>query len=137
MSEGHVPEEPEEPAVPDPAEISARAREQLEAEHSALESRLQEIEAQAKKGKGHYQQAMPKPGDDRAQGMTGEQGKSLGVGLTVAYAILGVPLVMFGIGFLIDKAAHSGQFWQSALGLVGCLIGVGFAMYVAQRAGKS
>ena len=29
-------------------------------------------------GKGHYQQAMPKPGDDRAQGMTGEQGKSLG-----------------------------------------------------------
>ena len=130
--------EQREPVVPDPAEIVADAKAKLHESHDdELEFRLKSIEMQAQKGQGHYREAMPKPDDARSKGMTGEQGKSLGVGLSIAYAILGVPLVMFGIGYLIDNAAHTAKLFQSSLGLLGCVIAVGYAMYAGNKAGKS
>lgn len=124
----------DEPIVPDPAEIAERARAQIADSHDeVLEARLKDIERSAAKGQAHYRAALPKPEEGGpSSGMSPEQGRNLGVGLTIAYAILGAPLVGFGIGFLIDQATK-GVFWRGALGLLGCCLGVGYAVIVANR----
>jgi len=131
-------EQPEDVVVPDPAEIAERARAKIEDSHDdGLEARLRAIEQTAAKGQAHFRRAQPKPEEGGpSSGMTPEQGRNLGVGLSIAYAILGAPLVGFGIGFLIDQVTK-GVFWRGALGLLGCCLGVGYAMVVANRSANS
>lgn len=131
-------ENPDSPLVPDPAEIAERARAQIEESHDdELENRLRQVEQSAAKGQAHLRRAIPKPEEGGpTSGMSPEQGRNLGVGLTIAYAILGAPLVGFGIGLLIDQATK-GVFWRGALGLLGCCLGVGYAMVVANRSAKT
>lgn len=134
MAEENAPE----PIVPDPAEIAEAARVKLAESHDdELEKRLMQIEQTAAKGQAHFRKAQPKPEEGGpSTGMSPEQGRNLGVGLSIAYAILGAPLVFFGLGFLIDQATH-GVFWRGALGLLGCCLGVAYAMIVANRSANS
>lgn len=55
--------------------------------------------------------------------------RGAGVGMTIAYAIIGVPLVGFGIGYLVDMAANTGN----AFRLIGVMLGMAAAIFFAVR----
>ncbi len=72
--------------------------------------------------------------------MTPTEARGIGVGLTVAYSIIGTPLFMYGVGMLIDSAvgtpATATLKWSSGLLMIGALIGVSFAIYTTQKLNK-
>lgn len=59
-------------------------------------------------------------------------GRSLGVGLMVAYAILGMPLVGFLAGLGMQAAGWGSQ-WTGILGMIGFALGLGFAVFMLHR----
>ena len=61
-----------------------------------------------------------------------EGGKSLGKGLQIAYAIIGVPIVAYGVGYFIDRQTGT-TFWSGILTILGAAIAVGYAMWSANR----
>jgi hypothetical protein len=81
-----------------------------------------------------------KPESNNASGMTPTEARGIGVGLTVAYSIIGTPLFMYGVGLLIDNAtgtpATATLKWSSGLLLLGAIFGVGFAIYTTQKLNK-
>jgi F0F1-type ATP synthase assembly protein I len=62
----------------------------------------------------------------------GESARGLGIGLTVAYAIIGTPLLGFGIGYLIDGNSTV-KTWSGILGMIGAFAGVGYCVYILNR----
>lgn len=64
-----------------------------------------------------------------SQSMTGSgTGKSLGYGLSAAYALIGAPLVGYGVGYLADRGTDSNVF-----GMVGFCVGAAAAVFYAVR----
>lgn len=58
--------------------------------------------------------------------------RGLGVGITVAYALVGFMVLGFGVGWLIDRA--TGINWGQPVGaLVGTMIGIGVAFWLMNR----
>lgn len=61
-----------------------------------------------------------------------EATKGLGLGMSVAYAIIGVPVFGYGIGFLVDKSSGSTTFAGIGM-LIGCLVGIAVAMVMLSK----
>ncbi|MBL8064904.1 MAG: AtpZ/AtpI family protein [Chthonomonadaceae bacterium] len=61
-----------------------------------------------------------------------EGGRNLGLGLQIAYAILGVPIVFFGVGWLIDRQV-GGTLWQGLLTIFGAAIAVWYAVIASGK----
>jgi len=59
----------------------------------------------------------------------------LGVGMSVAYAILGAPLLGALIGYFLDKQFHS-NLYTGALTLLGAIIGVLYAILTIKEKGN-
>lgn len=134
-------EEPEVPRAQEGEEDESLSR--IEAELDAVrqmtvpsvgegakQSEFDELEERARRGK----ETLHK---HTAEGQTGafvgpEGGRSLGRGLQVAYAIIGVPIVGYGIGWLIDKQV-GGVLWQGLLTIIGATIAVIYAARSASR----
>jgi F0F1-type ATP synthase assembly protein I len=125
-----------EPELPDPSVVTDRAKETANQAFEDLDAQLQSIQSSAARGRASLDKAQPGPDSPSRTGMTDpETARGLGVGLTIAYAILGMPLVMFGLGWLIDQAFKT-TLWQSLLGLIGFFMGCGYAVYAAQANAK-
>ncbi|MBS1724228.1 MAG: AtpZ/AtpI family protein [Armatimonadetes bacterium] len=90
-----------------------------------LEGRLDELKSRAEAAR----ETLKKHTPEGSQGtfVTPESGRSLGLGLQIAYAILGVPLVGFGVGWLIDQAV-GGTLWRGMLTILGAAIAVWYAV---------
>ena len=58
--------------------------------------------------------------------------RGLGYGLTIAYALVGCMVAGFGVGWLIDRGT-GGVTGQAMGGLVGSLVGIGFAFYLMNK----
>lgn len=77
---------------------------------------------------------------DRATRQMQEQGadaRQLGIGLSIAYAILGLPLVGAGIGWLIDRATGVQGVWVGPLVLVGAAAGVAMAVFLLGKSNRT
>lgn len=59
--------------------------------------------------------------------ITPESGRGLARGLQIAYAIIGVPLVGFGVGWLVDRQT-GGVLWQGVGTILGATIAVVYAI---------
>ncbi|MBA4294265.1 hypothetical protein C0431_14995 [bacterium] len=97
---------------------------------SHLSNRLETAQAQSKK------QA---PGSNNASGLTPEDAKGLGAGLTAAYSLIGTPIVLYGIGVLVDRAGNrtEGQVQFAAMfGFLGFILGLIMTIIVANRHNK-
>jgi F0F1-type ATP synthase assembly protein I len=68
----------------------------------------------------------------RSQYATGSDSRGLGIGLSIAYTITGMPLLGAGIGWLIDRAAGTGQ-WKGICMLAGAVIGLAMAFVMMNR----
>jgi F0F1-type ATP synthase assembly protein I len=61
--------------------------------------------------------------------------RGLSQGLQIAYTIIGLPLIGFGIGVLLDHEFGT-QFWKGFAGLAGCALAVLIAMFLINRANQ-
>lgn len=69
---------------------------------------------------------------DRRRTSDQESYKGLGTGLQIAYAIIGMPLFGFGIGWLLDRSLN-GNAWKPMLTLLGAVVGIGYAIWSLNR----
>lgn len=58
--------------------------------------------------------------------------KGLGVGLAIAYTLLGLPMAGLGIGFLVDHLTGSNG-WKGIGTVVGAVAGIAFAVMMLNR----
>ena len=58
--------------------------------------------------------------------------KGLGIGLAIAYALLGLPMVGLGVGYLLDRALDATA-WKGVGTLVGAVAGIAFAVLMLNR----
>lgn len=127
-----MPEEPESPTDAERA-IEERVR-QAQGEIAEIDDefheRLRALEQRAEDAHGGYQKKEAEK--QRAQRSDGESSRGLGVGLSVAYTILGMPMVGAGIGWFVDKQTGLKVFL--GLGTVGgAVLGVVFALVILSR----
>lgn len=93
------------------------AREKREDISDEMEIRLKEIEDRAR---GFQKVREQKLSDQRKEEASSQEaGRGLATGLSVAYTLMGVPILGFGIGTLIDKfVVKSGNMWGGILTIV-------------------
>ena len=89
------------------------------------DSKLKEIEERAKAARNTQKQHTPE--GMGSSFITPESGRGLARGLQIAYAIIGVPLVGFGVGWLIDRQS-GGVLWQGVGTILGAAIAVIYAI---------
>ncbi len=153
-------EEPEKPNLPTDEEIEARfskIRENLtadvddvddklegilkntkvdrldESEHDEYLSKLDEMDAKLKHARETQQKAQPKH-NTLSGSLDPKSSVAMGMGLSLAYTIIGSPIVGFGAGLLINKATGT-QGWQIWMTLIGFMIGMGYVVMVQKRHG--
>lgn len=113
-----------------PEEIADEARRKIDEADAEFADRLKSLEERAAQSKSRREtQAKQKAKEDQS---SAEAAKGLGVGLTVAYAILGMPLAGLGIGWLIEKMGGPAG-WQSGLIVLGATLGVVFAIVFVNK----
>jgi F0F1-type ATP synthase assembly protein I len=61
-----------------------------------------------------------------------ESSRGLGIGMTVAYIIVGIPLAGAGLGYLIDKALKASIFMGIGT-LIGAIIGISMTVVIVNR----
>ncbi|MBV6457626.1 MAG: hypothetical protein HONBIEJF_00741 [Fimbriimonadaceae bacterium] len=115
--------------IADRMSIESEAPEPI-GDHPDIGDRLKQIEARANS----YRVAQVEAGHktDQVLKQDAESYRGLGVGLTIAYTILGFPMIGIGIGWLIDRNNPGG----SAMGIgaiLGSFIGVGAAIWMLSR----
>lgn len=98
--------------------------------HQDITDRLHQIERRASA----YRAAQIEAGrkSDQVLKQDAESYRGLGMGLTIAYTILGFPMLGAGIGWLIERNNPGG----GAMGIavtVGCFVGVGAAIWMLSR----
>lgn len=89
-----------------------------------LDSRLLEIESRGARELGKRRAQEAKELKESLSG--GDMAKGTGVGVSVAYAIIGLPLVGYGLGWLADRGTDSNVF-----GIVGFCVGGAFGVWFA------
>ncbi len=96
-----------------------------------IERRLQAIEEKAKGARRLHDEHVF--GRKPKSMLDAESTRGLGVGLTIAYAIIGVPLVGFGAGWLLDRAMGGGTLWQALGTVFGAVAAIAYAVKVTSR----
>lgn len=106
------------PQIPDDPSFDEKL---ADLERRAIEAKARREEAESRKSKALKKDA--------------ESHRGLGVGLTVAYTIIGMPLLGIGIGWLIDVNQGT-QAYRGLGALIGSVLGVIGAVIVLQRHGN-
>ncbi|HWA83657.1 MAG TPA: hypothetical protein VG820_09500 [Fimbriimonadaceae bacterium] len=59
--------------------------------------------------------------------------RSLGIGMTAAYALVGMMMLGVGLGWLVDHGNNSANVGPALGGLAGCVVGIGFVIWLINR----
>ena len=98
-----------------------------------LDARIRDVQTRARLAKhAHDVHTMQ---EERKMKSDGEAARGLGVGLTAAYAIIGMPLVGAGIGWLIDRNVDP-KIWTGLCTVAGALLGITFTIITINRTNK-
>lgn len=97
-----------------------------------MEERLRLLEQRASQAKvKHDATRVPDP---KTSTFDRESTRGVGIGLSIAYAICGAPLVCMGIGYILDDMVGGGGTLFRILGfLVGGIGGIAYAVKVSSR----
>lgn len=95
-----------------------------------LEERLRRLEHRVRKAKANEAGRVLRT--DETLKPDAESHRQLGIGLSIAYAIIGMPVVGYGIGYLLDAGKDAKQ-WTPLTSLAGCVLGVVYALFVLNR----
>lgn len=124
-----MPDEPRQT----PEEIAEEARQKINQVDIEFDERLRELEKRAEASKQTRENKQFREAKSRAS--DAEAAKGLGVGMTAAYAIIGMPIFGLGVGWAIEKFGGRPG-WQSGCILVGAFLGVGYAVWFLQKTQK-
>ena len=91
---------------------------------------ISEIQARAEHARSHAE-PHTKPGASGGS-FDGDSGRGLADGLSIAYALIGMPMVGILVGWLLDKSSGGGN-WTAILTLGGVGLGVIFMLLVLAR----
>ena len=98
-----------------------------------FENRLQRLHERANRAKAANESV--KREKERNLAADRESAKGLGIGLTIAYTIVGLPLAGAGIGWLIDRSTNSTQ--GVGIGaVVGAALGLAMAILMLNKQNK-
>lgn len=101
----------------------------------SLEQRLAQFEDKAQAARSAFHRT--KSEKERQQQIDADSTKGLGIGMTVAYYIVGVPMMGAFLGWLIDRGT-GGSLWIGIMTLIGSVIGITMAVSTINRtSGKS
>ncbi|MBS1709960.1 MAG: hypothetical protein JSS65_14700 [Armatimonadetes bacterium] len=114
------------------AEARAHAKAEADKAEQDMLDQLTKLEESARSSRRSLERAHARE-EAKAQ-ETQETGRGLGVGLSIAYAIIGVPLAGFAVGYLIDRRPN-GPF-ASGLTVAGAVAGVAYAIMAVNRHNK-
>jgi len=110
--------------------VGKAAREAAQEQERTLQDRLASIE---RRGNAAIEKRMAEERKIEAGSFSsGGLGKSTGIGLSVAYALLGLPLVGYGLGWLVDRGTQSNVF-QLVGFCVGGAAGIWFSVHQMKR----
>lgn len=110
--------------------ISEEARKKLDVADAEFQARLDALAERSAKAKERMENQRYLENERLKSDRKAARG--LGIGLTVAYAIIGTPLVGFGGGWLLDRSLGTTH-WQSVLGLIGSFGGVAYAVWILNK----
>ena len=96
-----------------------------------FDASLKRLEAQVGQGKNRRAAEAKAIADERAA--RGRDAKGMGVGLTLAYVIVGVPLVGAFFGWLLDMALNT-NIMKGLGALTGAVVGLGIAVVMMNKA---
>lgn len=99
-----------------------------------LETRLEKLEQKAEKIRLNRENKARQA--DRVRKSDKEAAQGLGNGLTIAYTIIGCPLLGAAIGWLIDRGTE-GQVFMRVGVLLGAVLGVAAAVFMMNRTNDS
>lgn len=95
-----------------------------------FDERLAELEAKAKSVKERRDGAVQQ--QKRQMARDAESQRGLGVGLTVAYAIVGVPLFAIAIGWVVDQRLGT-DIYRGMGALIGSILGIVGAVFILNK----
>jgi F0F1-type ATP synthase assembly protein I len=95
-----------------------------------IAARLKELEARTEKAKVAREAAIAK--DKRSARDDQKNSKGLGLGMTVAYMLTGVPIGGAFLGWLIDRQLHT-IVWKGYCALLGAFIGLAMVIITLNR----
>ncbi|MCX7800194.1 MAG: AtpZ/AtpI family protein [Fimbriimonadales bacterium] len=104
------PQRPDEPSLQPEAPPSDPMLDELDARLARLQRRAREARAEHEEKK------------RRGRSSLGDSAHGVGYGLTIAYTILGVPMLGVLVGWLLDQRAGSGQFFTGLGVIVGSVL---------------
>lgn len=100
---------------------------QIDAE---FEERMRKLEAKVEESK-TVREAQQRE-SKRQMASDRESARGLGVGLSVAYTIIGLPLFGYGVGYLIDNST-GGEAAKGIAMMIGAVAGIGMAFVILNR----
>ena len=119
------------PNVPD-EQVDARVRNMDPRGATALPEvpDVELFERRTRKAQGTHRLAKSQEAERLAS--DGRANKGLGVGLAIAYTLLGLPMAGLGIGFLLDRMLGA-TIWKGIGTVVGAAGGIAFAVMMLNR----
>ena len=110
---------------------ATRAEKLSDEEHDAFHAKLAEMETRAATVKRMHESTKAK--DNSLSGSLDQKSSlGMGMGLMLAYTIIGAPMVGYGIGLLINKTTGT-QGWHIWTTLIGGCIGIAWTVMVTTR----
>ncbi len=113
----------QEPVGPIPTE--------MEQEADRVQAKLDGIDNRLNKAKQTYQNTKPKP-NSVSGGLDQKTALGMGLGLSMAYTIIGAPLVGYGLGLLLNKATGNPG-WHIWTTLIFSVIAIGWVAMIGSR----
>lgn len=105
--------------------IAEEAGEAMRRDQAALDAKFRALEEKAKIAKGVYKTT--RPSEDKREQKIGSY-RGLGFGLMLAYGMIGVPLVGYGLGYLVERKNGPG------IGTtIGAVIAMIWVVYMVNR----
>ena len=115
-------------------EIADSARKTMADIDKEFNNKIDDLGTRVTNARGRAKQFEPE--SNNFSGMSTEDAKGLGTGLTAAYSLIGTPILLYLVGLAIDRIGNRGadaiQF-APILGFVGFLLGLFFTIIVANR----
>ena len=104
---------------------------ELELEAARVKAELDGIDGRLNKAKQTYQNTKPKP-NSVSGGLDQKTALGMGLGLSMAYTIIGAPLVGYGLGLLLNKATGNPG-WHIWTTLIFSVIAIGWVAMIGSR----
>lgn len=127
-------EVPEEGLQQQTGEIAQSAREKMAAINRDFDGKVTEIGDRVKAARDRAKQFEPEA--NNIAGMTPEDARGMGHGLTIGYAVIGMPIGMYVIGLVVERFATplpGGWTWSGGLAIIGGCLGIAFAAFASSK----